>query len=167
MQAKGQTFMPDYFASLLVFAVVIAIFLGAWDTMLANQSRFDQHDSYRQQAIQTTSFLVSTPGYPNNWEENSVDVTIVGFASDDHVLDPEKIEEFRSLTYQEQNRLLQTPNYYMTIQNSTDNLSLNSQELVFGDYYGNADTIVPFERNIVLNKPGQNVEGMLKLVIWS
>ena len=166
MRDKGQTFMPDYFASLLVFAVVIAVFIGAWDTRVSSQDRFTRQDTFREQAVHTSSFLVSTPGYPENWENDTENVTIVGFAKEDHLLDPEKLEEFRSFSYIKQANLLQVPNFQMNIHNETHNLSLNGNDLVFGQDFSDAETVVPFERNIVLNKTGQRVEGKLRLIVW-
>lgn len=167
MRGKGQTFMPDYLASLLVFAVILAIFIGMWDLMVVNQQKFEGSDNMRSQAIYTTTFLVATPGYPDNWEEPSESPTIVGFAQEDHVLDDDKLQAFRSLSYDEQRRLLQVENYQLSVYNSTDNLSLGGSELVFGDSFENAETVVPVERNVLLNKSGKLRDAKLGLAIWS
>lgn len=165
-QSKGQTFLPDYFLGLLVFGVVTAIFLGSWNSILANQTEFSTEDRLRPQAIYSSTFLVSTQGYPSDWEKDSVDVTIPGFAEDDHVLNQEKMREFRSLSYRDQSRLLQAPQYYMRVYNESGNFELDGSDLVFGQDYSDAETVIPVERNIFYNKSGSMKDGKLRLVVW-
>ena len=163
---KGQTFMPDYLAGLLVFGVVVAIFLSSWNTIISNQTEFSSEEALRPQAIYSSTFLVSTEGYPQNWEEDSVEVTILGFAEDDHVLDQDKLREFRSFSYRKQSSLLQAPQYQMKVYNDTKNFELDGSELVFGQDYSDAEIIVPIERNIIYNKSGDIRNGKLRLVVW-
>ncbi|MDY6774124.1 MAG: hypothetical protein SVS85_02890, partial [Candidatus Nanohaloarchaea archaeon] len=86
MNSKGQTFMPDYLASVVVFGILITMFLSSWNAVLSNQTVFAQGEQMRFSGLHTTTFLVSTPGYPENWEDPGVEVVVPGFASPDHVL---------------------------------------------------------------------------------
>ncbi|MFB6292127.1 MAG: hypothetical protein ABEI58_01900, partial [Candidatus Nanohaloarchaea archaeon] len=116
MGSKGQTFMPDYMGSLLVFGIILTIFLSSWNSVLNDQTEFKQEEDMRFQGTYTTTFLVSTPGYPNDW--NSSNVMIPGFARPDHVLQEEKLEEFHDISYEKQARLLKAENFYLEIVDS-------------------------------------------------
>lgn len=157
--------MPDFIASLLIFAVVISVFLGAWDTILSNQSEFSVEDEMTDQAIHTTTFLVSTPGYPSDWEDTG-SPSIPGFAVEDHILDEDKLREFRSLSYEEQSRLLQTQNYRIKIYNDTQTIELDGSDLIYGNSYSSAETIVPIERNVIVNKSDNLIDAKLRFVAW-
>lgn len=165
-QSKGQTFLPDYFLGLLVFAAVTAIFLGSWNNIISNQSEFSVEEELRPKAIYSSTFLVSTPGYPSNWQEDSVDVSVPGFAEDDHVLNQDKLREFRSFSYRKQSSLLQSSQYRMKIYNESEIFELDGSDLIYGQGYSGARTVVPVERNIVYNKSGDMKDGKLRLVFW-
>lgn len=107
--------MPDYIASILVFGILLGMFLSAWNSVISDQVRFTEEERMRTQAVHTSTFLVSTPGYPENWEDTGVDVEIPGFARPDHVLQQEKLEAFDSLDYREQRSLLQAPDFQLKI----------------------------------------------------
>lgn len=161
----GQTFMPDYLASLLIFGILLTIFLSSWNSVLSDQTEFQKEDQLRRQGSYTTTFLVTTPGYPEDW--NSSNVEIPGFAEPDNVLQAEKLEEFRSLSYQKQKVLLQAPDFYMTVENETSVLELNGAELEYGQDYSGAGTVFPFTRNVRVNLSGQMRTAQLRYVVWT
>lgn len=163
---KGQTFIPDYVASLLIFGIILSIFLSSWNSVLSSQRSPVLEENMMSQAAHTTTFLVSTPGYPDNWEKNGVKVQIPGFAEPDHVLQGSKFEEFRSIGYERQKRLLQAPEYYMSVENDTHILELNGNKLEFGKDYSGADTVVPVTRNVQVNISGDMKTARLKYVVW-
>lgn len=162
---KGQTFMPDFFASLLIFTVVISVFIGSWNSIISNQTEFTEENTMTDQAVHTTTFLVSTPGYPSDWEDTG-SPSIPGFAEEDHVLSVDKLTEFRSLGYVEQNRLLQTQNFYMKVYNDSGMIQAGGSDLEYGNDYSPAETVVPLERNVIVNKSGKLVDGKLRFVAW-
>lgn len=124
-RGSGQTFMPDYMGSILVFGILATIFLHSWNSVLQDQTRFSQEEEMRFRGFHTTVFLVSTPGYPEDW--NSSNVEIPGFADPSHVIQSSKLEEFRDLSYSEQTRLLEAEEFYMEV--SRHNRSLESESL--------------------------------------
>lgn len=113
---NGQTFMPDFFASLVVFGVILVIFLSTWNSVLDNQIGYAQEEKIDLRATHTTAFLVTTPGFPENWEEDGVEPEIPGFATPSNILQMEKLEAFSEFDYADQRRLLQTRNFYMDIE---------------------------------------------------
>jgi len=167
MSLKGQTFMPDYLASLLVFAAVVAIFLSSWNAMIENQTIFSEEEEMRTQAERTSMFLISTPGHPENWEDNPNSIEVPGFASPDHVLQYEKLDAFNdSLDYDQQRSLLQAQNFYMEVRNDSGPLTEGGEKLIYGKNYTNATTIVPVTRNVQVNISGDMKTARLQYVVW-
>ncbi|WP_414836910.1 hypothetical protein [Candidatus Nanohalococcus occultus] len=160
--SKGQTFMPDYTASLLIFGVLIAIFLTSWNALVS----VDTSGSEMLQTRHTSTFLVSTQGYPSNWEQDGSNVTIPGFAEEDHVLSAEKLREFREYSYDEQKTLLQAQEFWLEIKNSSQVLELDGEGLEYGRSYENASQIYPVRRNTLLNKSGDLVDAELVYISW-
>lgn len=161
-RSKGQTFMPDYLASLLIFGVLIGIFLSSWNLIASSSSSGVE----MVQARHTSTFLVATTGYPENWENESVDVRIPGFASEDHVLDPEKIGEFGNMSYEKQSELLQTEDFRIEIRNDTGTIKLNGENASFGESYVDASQIYPIRRSVLVNRSGNVVNAELVYVSW-
>lgn len=161
-RSKAQTFMPDYIASLLVFGVVIGIFLSSWNLLVSASGS----ETEMVQARHTSTFLVATEGYPENWENDSVDVRIPGFAEADHVLDPEKIAEFAEKSYEEQTDLLQAEDYRIKIRNSSGVVQINGENAVYGKKYENASQIYPIRRSVLVNKSGDLVDAEMVYVSW-
>lgn len=160
--SKGQTFMPDFMASLTIFAILVAVFLSSWNSIVANESG----GSELLQTRHTSTFLVSTEGYPSNWEDENVSVNIPGFASKDHVISQEKLREFREKSYDRQKELLQAVEYHMEIKNSSGVLQLDGTDLNFGRDYANASQIYPVRRSVLYNKSGDLIEAELVYVTW-
>lgn len=159
--------MPDFMASMLVFGLMLSVFLASWNLVLSSQTNDFSQSVSLLQASNTATFLVSTPGYPDNWEEDSTDVKIIGFASPDHVLQESKLKEFREIDYEKQKTLLQAGNFYMSVENETGIISLDGSPLEFGTDYSSASTVIPNKRNIQLNKSGKIQEAKLNYVVWN
>jgi hypothetical protein len=157
--------MPDYLASVVVFGILITIFLGSWNSVLNHQTEFDDEDEMRLRATYTATFLVTTPGHPENWELTG-NATILGFAEPDHVLQSDKLRAFRNLTYNRQQELLQARNFYMVVENKTGIAELDGEDLKFGKNYSNATAIVPVTRTVQLNLSGETTTGKLRFIVW-
>lgn len=160
--SKGQTFMPDFMASLTIFAVLVAVFLSSWNAIVSNEAP----GSDMMQTRHTSTFLVSTSGYPENWENDSVGVEIPGFAQADHVLDSGKLREFREKPYEDQADLLQAADFYMEIRNDSSVLELDGTDLEYGKNYTDASQIYPVRRSVLYNKSGDIVNAELVYVTW-
>ncbi len=162
---KAQTFMPDYLASIVVFGLILTVFLASWNSVLDDQTEFEEEDEMRFQGTYTATFLISTPGYPENW--NSSNVLIPGFAEPDHVLQAEKLEEFHDIGYDRQSRLLKAEEYYMKIYNDTGILESGGQKLEYGQNYSDAETVVPFTRTVQVNLSGRMEDAKLRYIVWN
>lgn len=157
--------MPDFMGSLLVFSVVITIFMFSWNSVESNQRQFSVEDQMRQDAYYTTTFLVSTPGYPENWNNSTVEIP--GFASEaDNVISAQKLREFRNVSYERQKSLLGSRNFYLSFRNDTKVIELDSEKLEYGQKPVNASTVVPFTRSVLVDKSGSNVDAEMRYVVW-
>lgn len=158
--------MPDYFAGIVVFGIITVVFLNSWNSIISDQTEFPNEPHVRSQAIHTSTFLVSTPGHPENWEEDGVDVEVPGFAEPDHLLQDYKLEAFKDLSYDKQRKLLQTQNYYMAVKNDTGIIESGGEPLEFGRSYEGAEQIIPITRNVQINNSGNFMEAQLQYVVW-
>lgn len=126
---SGQAFLPDFLASVAIFGAITAVFLFSWNSVIANQGQLSDSQNMRTEARYTTTFLVSTSGYPEDW--NSSNVEIPGFASEDNFLQHERIEEFSKLSYEEQKRLFTVENFLLEFRD--DGMVLGSNSSIGGE----------------------------------
>lgn len=165
LNSKGQAFMPDFIGSILVFSVVLSIFLFSWNSVQINQQKFDDEENLRKDAYYTTTFLVSTPGYPSDWDSDNVQIP--GFASEsDNVISTDKLREFRNITLERQKRLLGVENFYLRFNNETGVIKLDSENLSFGKEPVNASTAIPINRQVLISKPGNMMDAQMRYVVW-
>lgn len=158
--------MPDFIGSLLVFSVVLTVFLFSWNSVEANQNKFGTENQMRQDAYYTTTFLVSTQGYPEDWTNSTVEIP--GFTSEsDNVISTDKLREFRELSYKKQKKLLGARNFYLVFKDEEDNIiQLDSENIEYGEKPVNASTVVPITRNVLIDRPSNMVDAEMKYVVW-
>lgn len=147
--SKGQVFSPDFISSIVVFTVVVSIFMLSWNSIAGNLSAPGVEETIRRTAYQTTTFLISTKGYPEKW--NSSNVEVPGFAESDNVLNFTKLQEFDNVSLAEQKSLLKADNFYLAFQNESGNMTLSGKELVYGSYPENPSTAVVITRSVLIN----------------
>jgi len=148
--------MPDFLGSIVVFSVVLSLFLFSWSSVQNNQQKFDLEEQMRQDAYYTTTFLVSTPGYPEGW--NSSTVEIPGFANNsDNVLSIQKIKEFEKIDYKRQRKLLHSSDFSLNISSEENNFKTS-----IGNYSADPDLVIPIRRNVIVEK--LDTEGQ---IIWA
>ena len=165
MKDKGQAFMPDFLASLVVFAVLISIFIYSWNTVISDQSRVGAETQKMSEAKNTATFLVNTPGYPEDW--NRTDVEIPGFASSENFIEQEKLDEWDEISYRDQNRLLLSNNYMITIRDSEGEVvEVDGKNYSFGKQPENASVVVPERRNILFNTTEKTINAELEYLTW-
>lgn len=158
--------MPDFMGSLLVFSIVLTIFLFSWNSVENNQQKFSLDEQIRQDAYYTASFLVSTPGYPGDWNNSTVEIP--GFASEsDNLISTEKLREFRNVSYENQTKLLGARNFHLTFRNDTHVLELDSEKLEYGERpEEDSSLVVPLTRNVLIEKSDGLTDAKMRYVVW-
>lgn len=162
--SKGQVFSPDFIGSIVIFTVVVSIFMMSWNSIAGNLTAPGTEETMRRTAYQTTTFLISTEGYPEDW--NSSTVKIPGFAESDNVLNLTKLEEFDSLSFESQRELLKANEFYLAFQNESGNMTLDGNELVYGEYPESPDTAVVITRSVLINDSKNFKESQMMYVSY-
>lgn len=122
---KAQAFMTDFMASVAIFGAILTLFMTMWSLGVDSQTSFDREDMLRKQAERTADFMVTTEGYPSNWEEPGVEARIPGFAENDNVLSAEKIKAFGNMSYERRKTLTKTQNFTLEFRDSRTGEILN------------------------------------------
>lgn len=157
--------MSDYLASLILFGFLVVVFFSFWNSIASGHNEFSEERQMRADAVRTTSLLVTTSGYPEDWDSNNVQ--ILGFAEDDQVLDENKLGEFGSMNYNQQSSLLQVQDFSINISDGSGTLEINGEDSFYGQPpTSDANTVVPITRNVLVNKSGDLTEAEMQYVVW-
>ncbi len=105
---KAQIWSIDFASSLTIFIIVLASVFLAWNYLSAQTQEQRAMDSMELFALEVSDALVRTPGIPEDW--NSSYVEVVGLASHENVIDPDKLNATESMGY-DRLRLLMTGGY--------------------------------------------------------
>lgn len=118
--------MSDFAVSMALFGVILAAFFVPWNTMIESDQRFSEEQFLKTEAERTASLLISTPGYPANWEEEDVEVSIPGFsATQDNVISMNKLEAFARMRNTSQRSVLGTQGFSIEFRDSETGKILN------------------------------------------
>ncbi len=150
---KAQAFMTDFMASVAIFGAILTLFMTMWSLGVDSQTSFDREDMLRKQAERTADFMVTTEGYPSNWEEPGVEARIPGFAENDNVLSAEKIKAFGNMSYERRKTLTKTQNFTLEFRDSRTGEILN--ETINGEDGGDGggEGEEGFEANAIGSEP--------------
>lgn len=168
---KGQAFLSDFTVSMAVFGILVAAFFIPWNTIIQSEQRFSTSEQMKTQAQRTAAFLVTTQGYPEDWENSSVNVTVPGFAKEsDNLLSPEKIQEFGNMSYDRQRTLLKAQDFYLRIFNQSGPVELRGEPVAYGENPENSSnnpgTVVVVERDVIIETGGTVKSGRLQYLMW-
>ncbi len=104
--------MSDFAVSMALFGVLLAAFFIPWNTMVESDQRFSESEMMKTQAERTAALMITTPGYPSDWQENDSVPDIPGFSeAQDNVISSEKLEAFNSIDYEEKRSLLSVQDF--------------------------------------------------------
>lgn len=162
---KGQAFLPDFLASIAIFGAITAVFLFSWNSVISNQGQLSGSQNMRTEARYTTTFLVSTPGYPQGW--NSSNVEIPGFASEDNVVQQSKIKEFSELDYESQKRIFTVENFLLEFREDGSVIEYSDGgNMSFGEKPVDPRTVTPVTRDVLLESSGGVRDVEMVYIVW-
>ena len=99
MRDKGQAFLTDFALSMAIFGIIISAFFVPWNMMIETENRFSHSDDMKAKAERTVSIMVTSPGYPEDWEQNLSEPAILGLSTQkENVISMEKLEAFSNLS---------------------------------------------------------------------
>lgn len=155
---KAQLASVDLFIAIVVFLILVTATIYTWNLY---NIRFNENLEYEKMelaAFQITDLLVKSPGHPTGWEENPLNVGVIGLAQDDRVLSQDKITAFVNLDYNTTRERLKIKNYdyKFRVKDLSDNI-LQESGL---DFTG--DTSIVLERYVLLN----NEKTIMEFTLW-
>lgn len=169
---NGQMFASDLVASVVVFFFIVNLSLIIWNLAYKSETQFSEERQLQERVVRTSDLLVRTPGYPQNWTDDTV--KLAGFATQDHVLSNEKLRAFNNTSYRTQREVLRSRahQYYLTV--TVDGTIVTIQDASKPDLqleFGNGslaigETAAVNKRSVLVNTSNRIERGTLKLVFW-
>jgi len=167
---KGQAFISDFAVSVAVFSAIVTAFFIPWNSIIEADNRFSVEKDMRTEAERTAAFLVTTEGYPSDWEREGVNVTIPGFAQAENILSAEKIEEFTNISYQNQRSILRTQQFFIEITRNGETLTINGEQAEYGKNPQNSsytpETSIVVTRQVIIDQTESPKPAEFKYVSW-
>lgn len=179
--AKGQAFLSDFSISMAVFGIILVAFFIPWNSVIESDTRFSESEEMKTQAKRTASFLVTTRGYPNDWEKDGKEVVVPGFVNEDNVISMEKLIEFGSIGFEEQRSLLKNQGFSLEFYDTDTDKIVDYNESKYPDDGGleyenpfnvgkdipdSAETVVVVDRQVVINKSDRYQKAEMRLKTW-
>lgn len=106
---KGQMFSTDMVLSMFVFIGMTVFSVFIVDATAEYGMRFHEEEVMEESIVRTSDFLVRSPGYPENWTFNEVEVT--GLADSPNVIKSSKFLELKRMDYDEVRSINRIPRY--------------------------------------------------------
>lgn len=161
---KAQTWSLDFAASVVIFLTALILVMFALNYTLSQSRQQAEMSVMESAAMSASDSLVRQPGIPQGW--NSTNVTTIGLASQENVLNETKLSEFVGMDYNEIKRLLGIANYEFYFEVRYPNGTLASlpggSQITKGTYPSDATIVIPVERHsLYMEKPAS-----MTLILW-
>lgn len=155
---KAQLASIDLFIAITVFLLLSAATIYTWN--LYNK-RLNENLNYEEMqliVLRITDLLVKNPGYPPGWEENPVNLEVIGLAQDDRILSQDKVTAFVNLDYivSKEKFNIESYDYKFRLRD----LSNNTQEESGQDFTGDSSIVI--ERYVLLN----DEKRIMEFTLW-
>lgn len=150
---KGQIWSTDFTAGVLVLAFILLFFILIWNGLAVRWNNANEYRQMQTDAVFASEALMTTSGEPNSWEmmENINESSAIGLVNGRNELSNEKITKLvaGNDSYYFVKEKLGVQRYELGIQ-ITD--LENTTYYEFGEFPGELDTSVIFERFGILNE---------------
>ena len=154
----------DFITSVVVFAVVFAVIMFAWNYTVQKNAEKNTFKELQNKGLVVSDVLIRVPGNPQNWNDDNV--KSIGLAVRENVLNKSKVKEFVLMDYGKARAMLGLGNSDFYFRMEYLNGSLIEYEgvtLEKGVYPTGNTTIVPVERTVLF---GDRIAKFL-LVLYS
>jgi hypothetical protein len=95
---KGQVFTMDFALSLFGFLMVFLVLIGLWNLYSTRLQDNIEYEEMQLLTFQIMDVLTKTQGLPNDWENDPVNLEVIGLKYRTGVLDQNKIDAFLALS---------------------------------------------------------------------
>ena len=103
MNSKGQTSGLDLVIAFILVAFILISVMEVWNNTISKLSVFQSKKTSDNRLLDISELLLKTPGDPVNWykmgDVNPSTVKTIGFAAEDNILDPARIEKASEVDY--------------------------------------------------------------------
>lgn len=163
---RGQVFSTDLILSAFIFVVILNVSYLMWTETHEQQNVLTPEKIMQQEASFIASFLVRTPGYPDDWASGTVE--ILGLAQPDHVIQDAKLDELDTMTEaQIQDAMgISGTSFLINITNTSRTMHVVGRDLIWGTPPTNADSIAFEERSVIVNATNTFEQGRLEVILW-
>ena len=163
MKFKAQIWSFDFAVSMVIFITALILVLSLWSYANSQTNEQLRQEKLQDLILTVSDVLVRSEGSPENWTKD--DVKIIGLASREKVLDPDKISEFMQIPYDTARQLLGTGSFNFHFQLSHANetvMKLGGNDIAIGLSPANTSIVAPVERYVLFN--GEIVKA--RMVLW-
>lgn len=144
MNERGQISTLDLVVASAVFLSILFSAVYLWGDTMKSIGRTSEKNDLDSKVLDISETLVKTQGEPPDWQNmaagdiNSSSVKSLGLASEDNILDPEKIDKLKLIDYDEAREMmgLSREGYNITITNSSGEVTHSIGRPVFGQSGG-------------------------------
>ena len=161
---KAQVWTLDFAASVVIFLTALILVMFALNYTLYQSRQQAVLSVMENAAMAASDSLVRQPGIPAGW--NRTDVTTIGLASQENMLNETKLAEFMAMDDSSIRSLLGVSNYVLYFEVRYPNGTLASLPegggITKGTYPSGASIVIPVERHaLYMGKPARMV-----LILW-
>lgn len=144
---KAQLASIDLFIAITIFLLLAAATIYTWNLYNRRLNENLEYEKMQLTAFQITDLLVKNPGHPDGWEDNPINVGVIGLAQDDRILSQNKITAFANLDYNttKERFNIEPYEYKFRIKTLSNSVIQESGQNFAGD------TSIAIERYVLLN----------------
>ena len=119
----GQLFSMDFLAAVFIFIIVFGVLLVSWGSVIEDSIKYSERKDMELYASRIADFFVSGGGHPYNWIDAPENVTTIGLARTDRVIDKERLDAFITMDNETVRDKLRISgyNFYMRLVNADIN----------------------------------------------
>ncbi|MBU2638021.1 MAG: hypothetical protein KJ955_03545 [Nanoarchaeota archaeon] len=142
---KAQIASIDLFIAVTIFLILLGVVLHAWNIYNLRLQDNIEYEKMQLKAFHVSDLLVKSPGYPFAWEDSGP-AEVIGLASSDRVLSPEKVSAFIAMDYDESKQMLKLSpyEYSFRIKQLSNNLTSSSGLPMAGELSVTAERYVTY-----------------------
>lgn len=109
--------------SFIIFTILLVSIVSFWFNGVHSSGTMLARNRMETELIGASEILVKSPGFPEDWETNSSNVTVLGLASEPNMLNAAKLSNFTNLSYSHLRELLGLSHEFsFAVQDQTGNL---------------------------------------------
>ncbi|MFC2143497.1 hypothetical protein ACFLQN_03795 [Candidatus Aenigmatarchaeota archaeon] len=133
MYKKGQIVSMDVLFAFMIFLIAIAFLMALWESRIDRLVENNDRNHLETLSLEIADRLIRTGGFPVDWETDPNNLITIGLASNDRIIDEEKLEAFFNLDYNTTRNLLNTMGYefYFEFAGFTKGIYPVSEEIIF------------------------------------